>query len=212
MKNTNISACKRLIRSKPIPCSLQQGFVENGWAHLLPGVYQRTAELFAENAAASKQLIMHYGQILPTIALYEAAIQAAGSREAALAFLESWAYRKMEKMLPIARGLMKLGLYRLMPSLCSLMLDKLFGRAAGFDYRLVPDAPKFAVDMTRCPYLDTYTRYGYPELTQFACRADDLTYGQLHPKLVWGRTQTLGMGGSCCEFRLHLKQNAKGEG
>jgi hypothetical protein len=83
----------------------------------------------------------------------------------------------------------------------------MFGKAAGFDYRPVPDAPVFAADMTRCPYVDTCARYGCPELAQFSCKADDVTYGSLHPKLVWGRTQTLGTGGSCCDFRLSVKND-----
>ena len=105
-----------------------------------------------------------------------------------------------------ARLLMKSGLYRLMPAMCSMMLDRMFGHSAGFDYRPVPGAPKFSVDMTRCPYVDTCVRYGCPELARISCQADDVTYGNLHPRLIWARTQTLGTGGSCCDFRLHLRK------
>lgn len=149
------------------------------------------------------------GQLLPMIAFYEAAQELAGSREAALAFFEKWAFAEAEKLMKPVRGLMKLGLYRLMPALCGLMLDRMFGHAAGFDYRPVPDAPKFAVDMTRCPYVEACAKYGCPELCQFACRADDITYGNLHPNLVWARTRTLAMGGECCDFRLYVKEKGK---
>lgn len=27
----------------------------------------------------------------------------------------------------------------------------------------------------------------------------------MHPKLVWGRTKTLGTGGDCCDFSLYIK-------
>jgi hypothetical protein len=199
-------AAGKIIRSHPITKSLEKGFVSMGWSDQLPGVRTRSADLLTENAHLSKPQRMHMEQLLPMIAFYEAAQQIAGSREAALAFFEKWAYVEAEKMMKPVRGLMKLGLYRLMPALCGLLLDRMFGHAAGFDYRPVPDAPKFAVDMTRCPYVEACARYGCPELCQFACRADDITYGQLHPNLVWARTRTLGMGGECCDFRLYVKE------
>lgn len=204
-----IRQARRIIRSNPMPESLEKGFIDRGWESELPGVYLRTAALLAENAHACRALKMHLNQLLPTIAFYEAAKRLTGGMQPALDFMEEWAFVSMRRMIPAAQFIMKLGLYRLMPSLCGWMLDRMFGRSAGFDYRSVPDAPKFSVDMTRCPYVETCQRYGVPELTQFACRADDVTYGNLHPRLLWGRTQTLGMGGECCDFRLHLKEDAR---
>lgn len=206
MKSITPADCKRMIRRKPIAKSLQNGFEASGWADHLPAVYERSAALFADHAEAGRALHAHLQQLLPMIAFYEKAKQITGSQEKALAFVEQWAFIEAEKMMKYARGAMKLGLYRLMPSLCEWMLDRMFGEAAGFKYRRVPDAPKFAADMLRCPYVDTCAKYGCPELAQFACRADDVTYGSLHPKLVWARTQTLGMGGSCCDFRLYIKE------
>lgn len=206
MKQITPSACRRMIRSMPITRSLANGFAANGWTAHLPAAYERAAAMFADYSGAGKALMMHMKQLLPMIAMYEQAVRITGSREAALDFMEKWAFREAEKMMKIVRPVMKLGLYRLMPSLCGLLLDRMFGRAAGFDYRPVPDAPRFAVDMTRCPYAEACEKYGCPELTQYSCRADDVTYGSLHPRLVWARTQTLGTGGECCDFRLHLKE------
>lgn len=121
-------------------------------------------------------------------------------------FAGEWAFVQVEKMVKPVRILMKTGLYRWMPRLCVMLLDRLFGREAGFDYRPVPGERPFAVDMTRCPYLDTCTRYGCPELTRISCRADDISYANLHPRLVWARSQTLGGGGCCCDFRLYVKK------
>ena len=36
--------------------------------------------------------------------------------------------------------------------------------------------------------------------------ADEPTAWHIHPKLIWGRTQTLGKGGSCCDFKISIKQ------
>ena len=43
------------------------------------------------------------------------------------------------------------------------------------------------------------------EIVAGFCRADDETYGHMHPKLKWGRTKTLGQGGDCCDFRLTIE-------
>ena len=205
-KPVTAAACRRIIRRKPITASLLDGYRARGWEEHLPAVYERAAALFREHQDASPALRVHLTQLLPMIALYEAAQRITGSREAALAFFDEWAFLRLERMIKPVRLLMKTGLYRLVPALCSWMQPRLFGEDAGFASRAVPDAPVFAADMTRCPYAQTCLRHGCPELTRFSCRADDITYGSLHPRLVWARTQTLGTGGSCCDFRLYVKE------
>lgn len=198
---------KKIIRKKPMPKSLEKGFIENGWENWLEDVYMRAMELFGENASAGKARYTHLEQLLPCIAFYEILQDITGSKEEALVFVDRWAFVEVKKLVPIAQAIMKLGLYKKMPDLCEGMLHKLFGSDAGFDSREVPGAKKFARDMTVCPYFETCKKYGCPELTRFACKADDITYGNLHPKLVWARTQTLGTGGECCDFRLYLKED-----
>ena len=167
MKTITPKDCMRIIRKKPLVKSLQNGFIASGWADHLPAVYARSSELFACHADAGRAKMIHLEQLLPMIAFYEETRKITGSREAALAFFERWAFVEAEKMMKFARAAMKTGLYRLMPSLCGFMLDRMFGRAAGFDYRAVPGGRKFSVDMTRCPYVDTCLQHGCPELTQF---------------------------------------------
>lgn len=36
--------------------------------------------------------------------------------------------------------------------------------------------------------------------------ADDICYGDVHPKVIWGHTKTLGKGGDCCDFRMTIKE------
>lgn len=200
---------KRVIGKKPMPKGLKTGFIHSGWEDRLPQVYARTAALFNDHPSASKALYTHLEQLLPCIAFYEVLQDITLSKEAALDFVGKWAFLEVEKLVPLAQKLMRLGLYRKMPNLCERMLHTMFGSDAGFASREVPGAKKFARDMTRCPYVDTCEKYGCPELTQFACKSDDITYGNLHPKLVWARTQTLGTGGSCCDFRLYLKEDVQ---
>ena len=201
----NIKETISILRKKPMPKALEKAFRAEGYEMELKTVYARSAELFAENENAPKALFTHLKQILPCIAFYESLLKITGDREKALAFFDKWAFVEIEKMVGPARRIMALGFYKKMPDMCDKMLDKLFGAEAGFESRAVPDAPKFARDMTVCPYFETCKKYGCPELTQFFCKSDDITYGNLHPNLVWGRTQTLGTGGECCDFRLYLK-------
>lgn len=60
--------------------------------------------------------------------------------------------------------------------------------------------------IVRCPYLETCKRYGCPEITRCFCGGDDAGNGNLHPKLKWGRTKTIGRGGDCCDFLLKYEE------
>ena len=39
-------------------------------------------------------------------------------------------------------------------------------------------------------------------ITTAFCDGDDAGYGNLHPRLIWGRTKTIGRGDECCNFLL----------
>ena len=47
--------------------------------------------------------------------------------------------------------------------------------------------------------------------TMAFCDGDDAGYGNLNPKLFWGRTKTLGRGNDCCDFLLYYKNSLKVE-
>lgn len=207
MKRVNwIKIAKKCVHKEPMPSSLEKEFKNNGLESLLEDVYQRTAELLIDNKDASKALMMHLEQILPSIAFYEALLAKEGSQEKALAIYEKWCFIKIEKMAKWIPIMMKIpGLYKKVPGIMRIMLDKIFGHAAGFDYIEKEQKNGFAVDMTVCPYVETCKKYGCPELAYLFCKSDDITYGNMHPKLVWGRTKTLGMGDDRCDFSLWIK-------
>lgn len=58
-----------------------------------------------------------------------------------------------------------------------------------------------AFDMHRCFFLDVLTAYDAPELTPLYCYLDVLLIEGVSPYLSWERTQTLALGGTCCDFR-----------
>ena len=207
MTENYFKLAKKYIKNKPMPCSLKQEFENHALGYLLEGIYHRTAELLKENKYASPALQRHLQQILPCIAFYEALVEKAGSKENALEIYAAWCFGKIEKMAKWIPKIMKIpGLYKKVPDIMRGMLDKLFGHAAGFDYVEVECENGFAVNMTVCPYVETCKKYGCPELVQFFCKSDDITYGNMHKKLVWGRTKTLGTGGDCCDFSMWIKE------
>ena len=65
-------------------------------------------------------------------------------------------------------------------------------------YRPLP--PDVLLDQT-CFFLKVLSAYGAPELTAHFCKLDDLLFGNI-PGISWERTQTLGRGDECCNFRF----------
>ena len=85
---------------------------------------------------------------------------------------------------------------------------KSFGPDAGFGYEFPESRGREArFNIVKCPYYDICLRYGCPEITRAFCDGDDAGYGHLHPKLVWGRTKTIGRGGDRCDFLLEYQEN-----
>ena len=205
-----IKIAKKIIRKNLMTKSLEKRFLENGLKHRLlgeKGVYARTAELLEENKNANKALFAHLQKILPSIAFYEALLAETEHKETALKLYDQWAYDYLKKFAHFVKSISKLGLYKKMPVIFDKAIDKLFGQEAGFKSVNIPDLPIFSRDIIACPYFETCKKYGYPEITQFFCKSDDLTYGDIHPKLVFKLTKTIGRGNDCCDFRLWLKEN-----
>lgn len=168
---------------------------------------RRLAQLRVENKDASKEKQRHLeGQILPGIAVYETLKTVMTPEEAfrtVHGYVEAYAL-SARKMLV---GLLRLPeLYRLIPGISVRMMHKIFGEAAGFaanEYRTAGGVMR--IDMVKCPYHETCVRYGCPELCACFCDSDDIAYDNMHPKLLWHRTKTLGRGGDCCDFGLRVK-------
>ena len=136
--------------------------------------------------------------LLPRIALYQVLLEQNYSKEQALKLLEAHMvianaipmrkkYDALDR-LPCAYFLFRTGFAKIVRS--SDLWD------ADVDDS---DSSEFHVTMHRCFWHDTFAEYGCPEICQFACQCDDLTYSDLH-HIDYSRTQTLGTGGTCCDF------------
>lgn len=206
MNQKQIKYAKVQINKQKMTKSLKRHFIEKKYTDLLDKVELRSAELFEENSSANKFFQVHLNQILPCIAFYEVLQKELGNKDKAMQFFEDYAYDELEKYADILRKIMRMGMYKIAPFIFDNLVNKFFGPDAGFKSIKADGAKPFTLDMVVCPYFETCKKYGCPELTQYFCKSDDITYGNMHPRLVWGRTQTLGTGGNCCDFRLHLKE------
>ena len=56
----------------------------------------------------------------------------------------------------------------------------------------------------RCPYVDICRECGCPEIITTFCDSDDISFGNIHPRLIWGRTKTIGRGDPMCDFKYQL--------
>ena len=166
----------------------------------------RLQALRAETAGASKEKKEHLErQILPGIAAYEI-LQTVMPKDEALQTVHSYVEQLARKAHRLLVVLLRIpGLYRLVPGVFVKSTRTAFGPAAGFAAaELRTDRSVWRIDMTQCPYHDTCVQYGCPELCRCFCDSDDISYADLHPKLFWHRTKTLGRGDDRCDFCMKI--------
>ena len=165
---------------------------------------RRLQTMRAENAGATKAKKKHLEtQILPGIAAYKT-LCTVMPQEEALQTVHDYVENLVRRVRKYLVALLRIpGLYRVVPCFAVRMTRKSYGAAAGFAaHELRTDKTTWRIDMTKCPYHDTCVAYGCPELCRCYCDSDDVCYANMHPKLYWRRTKTLGRGDDCCDFCL----------
>ena len=156
--------------------ALCQGASEGEWAHLS-------------------------GTILPTVAVYKALLEV--DADHALQYAHDIMMELCEKGGAMVGKLLKApGMKSVFMWLLPKMAVKLFGPSCGFAYENYEATKrKLKMDMTACPYCRYAQKLGCPELMPIFCDSDLATYGNL-PGIKFERTQTLGTGGTKCDFRF----------
>ena len=176
---------------------------------LTDAFHRRLEQLRAENTGESKEKLRHLeSQIMPGVAAYET-LQSVMPKEEAFKTVHGYVEKKAWRMRRAILKLMRLPeLWRLVPALFAKGTRKIFGETAGFAAReLQTGGGVWRIDMIKCPYHDACVRYGCPELCPCFCDSDDITYDNMHPRLRWRRTKTLGRGGDCCDFCLKVQED-----
>ena len=196
----------RYIR-KLIPDAYRE-FGKNKADRIIKNARVRYSRLCEENAEETKEVRAHTRKrIYPAVAVFQAMLEEKVERGAAAEILNNYYEKQSEPIGAAIRGVLRIpALYRLVPRFFAKMTKISFGEKAGFMARwLRADKKEMRFDMLLCPYQDICIRYGCPEIVQGFCRADDICYGNMHPRLHWGRTKTLGLGGDCCDFRVTVR-------
>lgn len=167
--------------------------------------WKQYREILNENAGEPKAVKMHtVDRIYPGIAMFDALTGSGIARDEAAQFLNEYYRWRSTKMAKYVKTLAAFpGIYKRLPSIFASMTKKMFGEAAGFKAKFY-DTPKNVMkfDMLVCPYYEKCREYGCPEIVAGYCESDDVCYADMHPKLKWGRTKTIGKGGDCCDFEL----------
>ena len=175
---------------------------------VLASAWARFEALCAENADEPKALQNHTrSRIYPAIAVFESLVAVGASREDAAQLILDFYMIRAQKPAKAIQSLLKIpGLYRAVPKIFLIGVNKMFGLDAGFKAKHY-EAEKgcFRMDMLECPYMNICRKYGCTEIVPAFCASDDVAYGNMHPKLVWGRTKTLGRGDESCDFKLTVK-------
>ena len=195
---------------------IETGFIEickkrypNRSEKLISDMKNRLSTLRKETENESKAMRFHLeSQILPGIAAYETLSAVMGKQQALAEIHRIVEIHSLKMKKAVSKAASFAGMYKRIPKIFLKVTQKTFGHDAGFDYKIYDtDKNTARLDMIKCPYCMMTVRYGCPELCVCFCDSDDIAYGNIHPKLKWHRSKTLGRGNDCCDFSLSYIKN-----
>lgn len=165
--------------------------------------------LCEENANQTHAELQHTrDKIYPAISIYKAISEITGDTESAYQTVESCINIESDKIGRTIRALCKVPFsYKLVPAIMRGVIHKTFGEKSGFsmiDYPI--EKGRCHIDMTACPYFSNCVKYKCAELCTVFCNGDDIAFGNMHPKLFWGRSKTLARGNDYCDFILEIRK------
>lgn len=198
---------KKVKYLKQIVSHLTKKYGNEKSSSIMTKAIKRYDELIEENKDEPKEYYMHTRErIYPSIAVFYAMTDEGIERKEAAEFIIDYYKWRSGRIAPKIKAVFKIpGLYKVAPKVFFKMTDKSFGPRAGFtskDNFLSKTEMRF--NMVKCPYFDTCKKYECTEIVKGFCDADDICYGNMHPKLSWDRTRTLGYGYDVCDFKIHI--------
>ncbi len=141
--------------------------------------------------------------ILPEVAFYRAMQSNGIEKEKAYLFL----YEELQKT--AIKASRKIGILQILPFffyitkwIIKKTMAHSFPKEGWQTEWKVDNKRELAMNIHSCLYLETFTKYGCPEICKATCDTDITTYGGLAPKVIFVRTKTLAEGGDCCNFRF----------
>ena len=193
----------KIKQQKQIRAFLEEEF-ESGKSSALFDTQEKTLRTLIENTKGkSKNQMKTLTQtILPRIALYQALQKTGFSQEDVFRHMRKYMMDKVAAKKHAFTTKMESvpGFYRIY-SYCFL---KIMRTSDLWESTQEHDKTHFSASITKCLWHTACRENGCPELCPLFCDVDDVTYGGLK-KISFSRTQTLGYGGSCCDFHLFKK-------
>lgn len=195
---------------RPLGEKLIERFGHTKGQQLLACIHRDLEQLLSEHRDDAADLRSEsHGYILPSIAIYKVLKAQLGQSGALSLFREIYfvaAYQAAESIGKKAEDVA----YR--QEFLQMMIANKDGKRAGFEYRTVENTSS-AVEfhVLQCPYAAYCNLFECPELTPVFCECDDVFYGNIHPKIQWERTKTIGRGQSLCNFCFRLSEDNENE-
>lgn len=181
---------------------MKKVFAESEFNTLWKAAEEAFQQLLKENPEQPKAVARHtHISIFPAIAVYKTI--AAKYPDKAMLILENGAAAVSKKAGEKYAKLLKFpGIKMIFLKIFSKGVKKGFGAEAGFSHEFITSSGKaLAFDVTKCPYQHYCEKYECQEIVHIFCKNDEYAYGNL-PYIRFIRTQTLGTGGNCCDFRF----------
>ena len=169
---------------------------------------EKLSQLCKENDGETKAVKAHtFKVIYPAVSYYKAMQEKGISKEEAYRIMYDAFTNDAKKDYDSMKMMLKIpGAYKLVPLMWKKVTKNMFGFDAGFVFSFYPtDNTEARFDMTKCPYCEIFKKLGCFELTKILCHTDDVKNDDLHPKLLWHRTKTMGNGDELCDFQMKIK-------
>jgi hypothetical protein len=149
-----------------------------------------------------KALRFHFeDNLLPAIAAYSVLLMDGMDRDAAGDALDSLLEAGLESERRMYRFWGRFPFFfDMLRAALRPMMDAQFPEGWNVEW-IEPSRDLVGLNCRACFYLDRLTEYGFPELTPHFCRLDDLLAAEAAPAIRFERTQTIGRGGTMCDFR-----------
>ena len=174
-------------------------------ASLMPDFTDKLHRLVMEHANDNETLKEEsFYYILPAIAMYQALKRC--HHDPLAAFREMWLHGAEKgaaflKEKAKDKSFLHTWIQNVTPKDCD---------AGAFVFEIIQATEKETeYHVKKCPYVDFCREYGCPEIITVFCDSDDISFGNIHPRLIWGRTKTIGRGDPVCDFRYVLLEDSK---
>lgn len=166
-------------------------------------IYQQQQEKFCalvkqSTGKSESQLKILKNSILPRIALYQVLQELPLSKELAFKIVEKGFLQDLQE---VVKNLHKMEesqcFYK---NFCMLFSKDLKGD--NWESTIIQcDDKAMIFTMKKCLWHDTCIENDCLELCEMFCQGDNVCYSSMK-KITFKRTQTLGMGGKCCDFKF----------